>query len=273
MIDHPDLEQWLASYRDGELSPEEEAAVEAHLATCPECTAHDSAARNLSRTMRQATRHRAPPGLADRIRAALPAEAASPGETPSAPGPARAPATVHVLPDRRPRRWIASAAAAAACVLLAWNLTLQLRPAPAPSLVDQVVDDHIRALMVNHLTDVLSSDQHTVKPWFNGKLDLAPPVGDFPDQGFALVGGRLDYLSGHSVAALVYRHNEHVINVFVLPGAGMDSAPHHLTSRGYALLTWAHQGLGYWAVSDINAPELDTLATLINSASQPQQPE
>jgi anti-sigma factor RsiW len=112
-----------------------------------------------------------------------------------------------------------------------------------------------------------------VKPWFNGKLDLAPPVGDFPAQGFTLVGGRLDYLGGRQAAALVYRHNEHLINLFILPGGGSERAPQHLTVRGYALLSWAKGGLDYWAVSDINPPELDKLPPLVASAAAAQQSE
>jgi anti-sigma factor RsiW len=259
LTDHGDIEQWLAARRDGALAPDEVEAVEAHLAECAECAAHDAAARALSATMRQASYHRAPPDLASRIRQSL-------AQPPAAE-------SVVVRPLRTPRRWFLPLTAAAACLLLAVNLALQLQHPVAPTLAEQVVDDHVRSLMASHLTDVVSSDQHTVKPWFNGKLDLAPPVGDFADRGFALVGGRLDYLAGRPVAALVYRHNEHVINLFVLPGAGTDTIPHHLTLRGYALLTWTKGGLGYWAVSDINPPELDDLAGLVSAAAQPQQME
>ena len=255
--DH-DLEQRLAAARDGELPAEEEARLAAHLAQDPRAAAHDEAARALSATLKRAPYHRAPAALADRIRGTVAQQAM--------PQPA--------LPlFAIPRRWAVSALAAAACLLLAWNLALQFeRPGMLP-LADQVVENHVRSLMASHLTDVASSDQHTVKPWFNGKLDLAPPVGDFGPQGFPLIGGRLDYLAGHPVAALVYRHNEHVINLFVLPGAGADRRPTHLTARGFALLNWAKGGLDYWAVSDINPPELDGLAVLVDSAAAPQQSE
>jgi anti-sigma factor RsiW len=253
-----DLEQWLAAARDGELPPEEEALLEAHLAQDPRAAAHDAAARAFSATLKQARYHRAPAALVHRIRGEIAQQAT--------PRPVLRPFAI-------PHRWAVSALAAAACLLLAWNLALQFeRPGMLP-LADEVVEDHVRSLMANHLTDVVSSDQHTVKPWFNGKLDLAPPVGDFGAQGFALIGGRLDYLAGHPVAALVYRHNEHVINLFVLPGAGADRRPTHLTARGYALLNWAKGGLDYWAVSDINPPELDGLPALVDSAAAPQQSE
>jgi anti-sigma factor RsiW len=253
-----DLEQWLAAYRDGELAPDEQAELEAHLADHPQSAAHNAAAGALSASLKQARYHRAPPALAKKIREEIAREAA-----PSAT----------VLPFRAPRRWATGALAAAACLLLAWNLSLQFQQPGVLPLADQVVEDHVRSLMVDHLTDVPSSNQHTVKPWFNGKLDLAPPVGDFADSGFALVGGRLDYLAGHPVAALVYRHNEHVINVFVRPGAGGDRTPQHLTVRGYAVLNWAQHGLDYWAVSDINPPELDRLPPLIEAVNAPQAPE
>jgi anti-sigma factor RsiW len=255
-IPERDLEQWLAAYREGELAPEEEALLEAHLADHPDSAAHSAVAGALSAALKQARYHRAPPALAQRIRAEIAREAVP---------------RAMVLPLRAPRRWAMSALAAAACLLLAWNLALQFQQPGVLPLADQVVEDHVRSLMASHLTDVASSDQHTVKPWFNGRLDLAPPVGDFASQGFPLIGGRLDYLAGHPVAALVYRHNEHVINVFVRPGAGADRHPAHLTIRGYALLNWAKSGLDYWAVSDINPPELDGLAALVDSASVPQQ--
>jgi anti-sigma factor RsiW len=257
-ISERDLEQWLAASRDGELAPEEEALLQAHLADHPQSAVHNDAAAALSATLKRARYHRAPPALAQRIRDEIAREAA--------------PSAV-VLPFRAPRRWAMSALAAAACLMLAWNLSLQFQQAGVLPLADQVVDDHVRSLMASHLTDVPSSNQHTVKPWFNGKLDLAPPVGDFAADGFTLIGGRLDYLTGHPVAALVYRHNEHVINVFVRPDAGADRRPAHLTVRGYALLNWAKGGLDYWAVSDINPPELDTLAALVDTAAAPQQLE
>jgi anti-sigma factor RsiW len=247
-----DIEDWRAASRAGELGPEEEALLAAHLAGRPQ-----DSARALSAAIK-GTRHQAPAGLAARVRAEIAREAA--------PRP-----TVRMF--RAPRRWATAALAAAASLLLAWNIALQFEQPGNLALADQVVDGHVRSLMASHLTDVVSSDQHTVKPWFNGKLDLAPPVGDFAAQGFALVGGRLDYLAGHPVAALVYRHNEHLINLFVLPSAGSDSAPTHLARRGYALLHWVKGGLDYWAVSDINAPELDALPPLVQSAAAPQQTE
>lgn len=126
----------------------------------------------------------------------------------------------------------------------------------------ELTGNHVRALMANHLTDVASSDQHTVKPWFQGKLDYSPPVQDLTAQGFPLVGGRLDYLSGRAVAALIYRRHDHLINVFVWPDSG--NSQRTLSARqGYSVFHWRSNGMQYWAVSDLNPAELQTLAGLL----------
>jgi len=130
-------------------------------------------------------------------------------------------------------------------------------------LLNEAVASHVRSLMVEHITDVTSSDQHTVKPWFSGKLDFAPVVKDFAAQGFPLVGGRLDYMNGRAVAALVYRRNNHLINVFVWPardtGSGKPAVENH---RGYSVINREMDGLHYCLVSDLNDKELVELANL-----------
>jgi anti-sigma factor RsiW len=126
------------------------------------------------------------------------------------------------------------------------------------------VANHVRSLLATHLVDVASSDQHTVKPWFDGKVDFAPDVHDFSMSGFPLVGGRLDYLEGKTVVALVYQRNKHPINVFIVPGsAGNDASPVLSTRRGYNVLTWTHREMKYWAVSDLNQTELGELVALL----------
>jgi anti-sigma factor RsiW len=123
-------------------------------------------------------------------------------------------------------------------------------------------------MVAGRLTDVSSSDSHTVKPWFNGKLDFAPPVLDLTTQGFPLVGGRLDYLANRSVAALVYRHRQHLIHLFVWPAVDRpDTAQHALTRQGYHVIYWSDAAMHYWAISDLNADALKSFSSLIQKQS------
>jgi len=140
-------------------------------------------------------------------------------------------------------------------------------PTADDRLADEVVSGHVRSLLTNRTTDVASSDRHTVKPWFDGKLDFAPPVRDLTSEGFALVGGRLDYLDHRPVAALVYRHAQHPINVFVMPAAdsARDVPPRERPARGFHTLHWTQGGMAFWAVSDVDAGELAKLAALLRA--------
>jgi anti-sigma factor RsiW len=155
-------------------------------------------------------------------------------------------------------RWLMLAAACAVLALVI--VRFPIGPGPARDLSREIVDAHVRSLLATHLFDVPSSDQHTVKPWFAGKLDYAPEVRDLSSVGFALTGGRLDYVHGRTVAALVYRRRQHTINVFVWPAHESDRAPRLEERDGYHVISWVRGGMTWWAVSDLNAAELKELA-------------
>jgi anti-sigma factor RsiW len=145
---------------------------------------------------------------------------------------------------------------ATACLALLLTVTLT-RPSAQQQFAREIVSSHIRSLMASHIMDVVSTDQHTVKPWFNGKLDFSPPVKDLAGQGFPLIGGRLDYLGGRSVAALVFQRNKHLINLFIWPVTARDSEPAPLAPvNGYNLIHWSEANMTFWAVSDLNEKEL-----------------
>jgi anti-sigma factor RsiW len=163
-------------------------------------------------------------------------------------------------------RRLAIAAAIAALLLLPWlGIYWNALRANTSRLADDVTSSHIRSLMSDHLLDVPSTDQHTVKPWFNGKLDFSPTVVDLASDGFPLIGGRLDYIGGRSVAAVVYKRNKHTINLFLWPTASPDSQPTKSRHNGYNLFIWNRAGMTCCAVSDLNAPELEQFVQLLRT--------
>ena len=196
-----------------------------------------------------ATRFNASSGLTDRLLATLP-------ETQPEPIPAGIPSWW---------RSVAIGATATAMALLLWNLSsIFVSRGHTPVLLEEVVSAHVRSLMADHLTDLTSGERHSVKPWLSNRLDFAPPVQDLAGEGFSLIGGRLDYLDGKPVAAIVYRHRQHIINVFVWPSAGGDdSSIRSSTHRGYNSTRFESGGMNYWAVSDVNPDDLRKLADLL----------
>jgi anti-sigma factor RsiW len=238
---------------DGEATPEELAAFEAHVAGCAACRAEVAGRRKLAQAIRQrATRHVPPAALREKWRA-IPAEAAAPAKiVPFRPAP-----------PRQAPRWLGLAASVAlAAVVSAGGMHLvDIQGTATDRVADEVVSSHIRSLAASHLYDVQSTDQHTVKPWFAGKLSFSPPVKDLAEQGFPLLGGRLDYLGRQQAAALIYRHGEHIINVFVWPAAESPEAPAPgPEEQGYNTLHWRQDGMAFWAVSDVNPADLRAFA-------------
>ncbi|MEM5428851.1 anti-sigma factor family protein [Cupriavidus oxalaticus] len=244
----------LPACADDELGAAESPRLERHLATCPACAAELRRLRALRAAVRQgAAYHQASPALRARIAAALPPA----GTT----GPMAAQATRAGW-----RGWFSwspavnAGLAALTVASLAFALTLVARQeSPQQAMTREVVGSHVRALVTAHTIDIASTDRHTIKPWFNGRLDYAPPVYDLAAEGFPLAGGRLDYLHGQRVAVLVYRRNHHPIDVFVLPAAAavhpadMDGA---WLRQGYRIERWQAGGMDYWAVTDASAPDL-----------------
>jgi mycothiol system anti-sigma-R factor len=241
----------LHGYLDGELDAARAAEFELHLETCRECTAALGSEESLrSSLQRSGLYESAPLALRKKIRAELDAATASPAAI-------RIPAW----------RWLA----VAATILVVASVSWFVWPRPGkdsasttPFTVAELVDAHVRSLQPGHLTDVASTDQHTVKPWFNGKLAFVPPVKDFADEGFPLVGGRLDVLGGQNVATLVYARRKHIINVFVMPTREPDTMIHPPGLRqGYQWRHWRRQGMEYCAISDVSDSDIYELAQLM----------
>jgi anti-sigma factor RsiW len=145
-------------------------------------------------------------------------------------------------------------------------VAIVLRNDDEQRILSEVVSAHLRSLQAGHLTDVLSTDQHTVKPWFNGRLDVAPPVIDLTAQGFTLIGGRLDYVDGRALGAVVYKRRSHVINLFVAQGANAEHRAKTETVQGFNIRRWSERGLNYWAVSDLSADELSEFGEKFEAA-------
>ncbi|CCE02572.1 anti-sigma factor [Bradyrhizobium sp. STM 3809] len=242
-----DAEILIHALADGELDAGHAREVEAHIAACPRCSAELAAIRQLKQALAGADlTYKAPPALRQRLDAALP-PAQPANVTPLAAAPSR----------RSLLRGFAMGSAVSA--LAATGLVaIVLRNDDQQRIEAEIVSAHLRSLQAGHLTDVISTDQHTVKPWFNGKLDVAPPVIDLTAEGFTLIGGRLDYVDARAIGAVVYRRRQHVINLFVAQTSSAERRTAKLdTIQGFNIRSWRDRGLSYWAVSDINADELN----------------
>lgn len=224
---------------DGELDASNAREVEAHIAACPSCTVRWREFEDLRKAITSANlRYTAPSSLRTNIEGKLPKQRAT-GSS---------------------RRFVIKGfalGATASALAASGVLVMVMRADDEHRVLGEVVSAHLRSLQAQHLTDVLTSDQHTVKPWFNGRLDVAPPVVDLTAQGFTLLGGRLDYLDAKPVAAIVYQRRAHIINLFCAPAQNMTTQAAVIESlNGYNVRRWRENGINLWAVSDINVDEL-----------------
>lgn len=233
--------EMLGPFFDGELDASSELQLRLHLSTCDSC----KAALTLLQSRRDMLRgsglsYQAPPELESRIRKSI-----------------------------RSHRQILSNwqlwGAVAAAILLSTTVFIRvMQTRTGDDSEDPAISSHVRAMMTGHTTDVVSTDRHTVKPWFNGRIDFSPPVDDLAPQGFPLAGGRVDYFGGRAVAALVYHRRKHVIDLFIWPaktgqGSGDES------SKGYNVIRWSKGGMYFVAVSDLNKTELEQFKNLLIS--------
>ncbi|MET4039527.1 anti-sigma factor [Bradyrhizobium sp. RT6a] len=227
----------LHALLDNELDAGHAREVEAHIAGCPACAAELSAQREMQRVLADANlRYTAPASLRARIEASLPQRQ---------------------QPSRRSVLRGFAMGSAVSALAASGVVALVLRQDDQQRILSEVVSAHLRSLQAGHLIDVLSTDQHTVKPWFNGKLDVAPPVIDLTAQGFTLVGGRLDYIDARAIGAVIYKRRQHVVNLFVSQTSNAEyRAPKTETMQGFNCRRWGNRGLSFWAVSDLGADEL-----------------
>jgi anti-sigma factor RsiW len=233
----------IEAYMDEELDPGPSGSVEDHLLSCQACSEAYLRFRTQKANIRAAAPYYTASAQLERSvrNASRQATANEPKPVASSP----------------PWRWLAIAATVLLAVSVSWNM----RPSPRRTVendlvAENILSDHIRSLIGTHLLDVPSSNQHTVKPWFNGKLDFSPDVKDFTSQGFPLIGGRLDYLMDRPVAALIYGRRQHVINVFTWPADPTPMAESRYSRNGYNAIHWSNGSMTFWAVSDIALTEL-----------------
>jgi anti-sigma factor RsiW len=250
-------QRFVPGYMDGELDLVRTIEMETHLKDCPACAQKLENQQEMRDAMRRCSlAYAAPAVLRDRIQSSL-----------------RASIGVEVQgrrikwPSLRIWQWAGAVAVLALFSLSGWQLTARLRaPSSDQRIAGEVFSSHVRSLEANHLMDVVSTDQHTVKPWFDAKLDFSPPVEDLASEGFPLVGGRLDYLEGREVAALIYQRREHFINVFVWPNPTGSNSTQPIQSRqGYHIVRWARGGFQCWAVSDVAASDFADFVRLLET--------
>ena len=239
----------IHGYLDGELDAVRAGEFERHLEGCPECVAALDAQESLRSALQHAHLYeKAPLDLRAKIVAAQ-----------------RFAAPIPISSRRVFAQWLAIAAMLILVVYSFWRIIPTVTGGVSQNaLAAEIVDAHLRSLEPGHMTDVVSTDQHTVKPWFDGKVDFAPPVQDFATDGFPLAGGRLDVVGGRTVAALVYARRKHFVNVFIWPTSESDTYPKSSALQGYNWITWRKNGMVFWVVSDASAADLGELQHLLS---------
>jgi anti-sigma factor RsiW len=243
-----EAELLLQALIDGELDAGHARDVENHVAGCAHCTAMLRDYREMSQAIAAAgAQYKAPLELRKRIENALPQPRA--------------------VPNRRAVLRGFAMGSAVSALAATGLVAIVLRHDDMERIQSEVVSAHLRSLQAGHLTDVISTDQHTVKPWFNGRLDVSPPVVDLTTQGFTLIGGRLDYVDARAIGAVVYRRRQHVINLFVSQTASTERRAAKIeTIQGFNIRHWSDRGLNYWAVSDLATDELADFGDKFESA-------
>lgn len=263
-MNHEEALILLPAYVDKELSLSEAANFERHLSSCDECQREYNEQNQISALIKNNAQYfEATPQFTKRLNASLSND--------------RTKATQQKLSNTYwnfnwTNTWGSRGAIMVSFVALAWSVSLLLMlPSAQDKLTEELISSHIRSLEVDHLSDVISTDQHTVKPWFNGKLDFSPPVIDLAAVGFRLDGGRLDYIEGKTIAVVIYRHNKHPINLYVWPTSNKKSDLQHSTRNGYSIVSWTGGGMNYWAISDLEAGKLFDFAQTLRSETSKNQ--
>ncbi len=241
-------EHLLELYLDGELAVRESAEIRKHIGGCSACANQYQWLEQIRTDIRMHVgRYEPPADLEQRVRTAL-----------------RKAAAEKKHPGWLLANWMAVAASILLCVSIGWNVALlRSHSSASHQLAQEILSSHLRSLIGAHLVDIPSSDQHTVKPWFNGKLNFSPEVKDFARQGFPLIGGRIEYIDDQPVAALIYQRRQHLINLFMWPAASSSPSGYSaMKKRGYNLVSWMQDGMNCWLVSDVQSSELEQLAQL-----------
>jgi anti-sigma factor (TIGR02949 family) len=255
-------QRYVPGYLDGELDLVRTIEMGTHLKSCTACAQELESQQALRAALKRCSlAYAAPTGLRERVQSSLRASSGTEVQERKSKWP-----SLHIW------QWAGAAAVLALFSVSSWQLASRVRtPSSDQRIAAEVFTSHVRSLEANHLMDVVSTDQHTVKPWFDGKLDFSPPVEDLASDGFPLSGGRLDYLEGREVAALIYQRRNHFINVFVWPGSTTSGLIQAIESRhGYNIMHWSRGGFEFWAVSDAGVSDLAEFARLLEAKISPE---